>query len=217
MASNHIFNKTGHIDISWLPLAAEKYHISPDIKDYIINEIPIVTVDVPNRNLDAFTFDAVSAFNPDIGRIAYQTFISKPTHRDHDNKDIRKARGVHLDASLQKLANGQYKIVVLAAWDRTKDPEMIAQMLRGDRLGFSMGAFVGYTECSYPGCGATSPNGRIACSHMQHGKGKGQVVNGQLLYENCFNLNYIETSILPGVCPADHTAYDRWRSPWDKL
>lgn len=215
LASNHIFNKAGHIDISWLPLAAEKYNISADIRDYVINEIPIVTVDVPNRNLDAFSFEAVTTFNPEIGRIAYQTFIGKPTHRDHDNKDIRKARGVHLDSQLQKLADGSYKIVVLAGWDRTKDPQLIADMMNTAKpVGFSMGAFVGHTRCSFPGCNATSPNGRIACSHQQHGKGKGTITQGFLNFEFCENINYIETSALPGTDPADHTAYDKWRSPW---
>jgi hypothetical protein len=212
IASNYIFNKAGHIDVSWLPLAAEKYNISADIRDYVINEIPIVTVDVPNRNLDAFPFEAVTAFNPEIGRIAYQTFIGKPTHRDHDNKDIRKARGVHFDASMEKLADGMYKIVVLAGWDRTKDAQLVSDMLSGRRTGFSMGAFVGHTECSFPGCKQTSPNGRIACSHQQYGKGKGQIVNGQLIYELCHNINYIETSSVGD--PADHTAHHRWQSPW---
>lgn len=215
LASSHIFNNTGHIDISWLPLASEDYQISPDIKDYIINEIPIVTVDVPNRNLDAFSFDAVTKFNPEIGRIAYQTFIGKPTHRDHDNKDIRKARGVHIDSQLQKLADGSYKIVVLAAWDRTKDRQLIADMLNTSKpVGYSMGAFVGLTRCSFPSCNATSSNGKIACSHQQNGRGKGTITQGYLNFEYCEQINYIETSALQ-CDPADHTAYDRWRSPWE--
>lgn len=212
LASNNIFNKSGNIDISWLPIAAEQYNISADIRDYVINEIPIVTVGVPNRNLDAFSFDAVTAWNPEMGRVAYQTFIGKPTHRDHDNKDIRKARGVHFDSQLQKKADGSYKIVVLAGWDRSKDSQLVSEILSGRRTGFSMGAFVGHTECSVPGCGETSTNGRIACSHQQHGKGKGSIIHNQLVYELCHNINYIETSSVAD--PADHEAHQRWQTPW---
>lgn len=211
-ASDNFLNKMRNIDISWLPMAAQQYQISADIRDYIINEIPIVTVGVPNRNLDAFPFEEVSSFNPEIGRLVYQTFIGKPTHMDHDNRDPRKAKGVHFDAQLQKLADGRYKIVVLAGWDRTKDPQLANDILSRVRTGFSMGALVGYTMCSYPGCGATSPNGKIACRHQEFGRGKGRVVDGSLIYEVCYACNYIETSSVAD--PADHTAHDRWVKPW---
>lgn len=137
VAGADILNKTRSLDISWLPIAAEEYNISPDIRDYIINEIPIVAVDMPNRNMDAFPFDEVSSFNSELGRLVYATFIGKPTHRDHDNRDPRKARGVHFDAQLEKVGStGLYKITVLAGWDRTKDPDLVRQILSGERNGF---------------------------------------------------------------------------------
>lgn len=213
MASADILNKTRSLDISWLPIAAEEYNISPDIHDYVINEIPIVAVDLPNRNMDAFPFDEVSSFNSELGRLVYATFIGKPTHRDHDNRDPRKARGVHFDAQLEKIgANGLYKITVLAGWDRTKDPELVKQILNGIRSGFSMGALVGYTQCSYPGCEATSTNGRIACNHMQYGKGKGRIINGHVIYERCYKVNFIETSSVEDA--AQYDAIQRWKEPW---
>ncbi len=137
VASANILNKTASLDISWLPIAAEQYNISHDIRDYVINEIPIVAVDLPNRNMDAFPFDEVSSFNPEMGSLVYKTFIGKPTHKDHDNRDPRKARGVHFDAQLEKIGNtGLYKIVVLAGWDRTKDPETVRQIMNGKLDGF---------------------------------------------------------------------------------
>ena len=208
IASENIFNKTRSLDIDWLPKAAEQYQISADIRDYVINEIPIVTVGIPNRNLDEFPYEDVTSFNPEMGMLIYNTFIGKPTHKDHDNRDPRKAKGVHFDASLQKMANGLYKIVVLAGWDRTKDPELANDILTRKRSGFSMGALVGYTQCSFPGCEATSPNGKIACSHQEYGRGKGRIINGQLIYERCFRSCYIETSAVAD--PADHTAHERW-------
>lgn len=212
-ASDNFLNKARDIDISWLPQAAEQYQISGNIRDYIINEIPIVTVGVPNRNLDEFPKEEVASFNPEIGRLVYQTFIGKPTHMDHDNRDPRKAKGVHFDASLQKVGN-LWKIIVLAGWDRTKDPALARDILRRDRTGFSMGALVGYTECSYPGCEAVSPNGKIACRHQEYGRGKGRVLEGHLIYERCYKVNYIETSSVTD--PADHTAHDRWVKPWQQ-
>jgi hypothetical protein len=211
-ASENFLNKSRSIDVSCRPMAAEKLNISADIRDYIINEIPIVTVNVPNRNLDEFPYDEVSGFNEEMGRLVYQTFIGKPTHMDHDNRDPRKAKGVHFDASLQKVSDTQYKIVVLAGWDRTKDRELANSILRRERTGFSMGALVGYTQCSYPGCGATSPNGKIACRHQEHGRGKGRILEGQLIYERCYRVNFIETSSVAD--PADHTAHDRWVKPF---
>lgn len=212
MASENIFNKTRTLDISWLPMAAEQYQISPNIQDYVINEIPIVTVGCPNRNLDEFPYEEVTSFNPEIGRLVYQTFIGKPTHMDHDNRDPRKAKGVHFDSFLQKQADGRYKIVVLAGWDRTKDKDLANSILKRDRTGFSMGALVSYTQCSYPGCPEISPNGKIACSHQDYGRGKGRILQGQLIYERCYRVNFIETSSVAD--PADHTAHERWVEPW---
>lgn len=213
MASADILNKTRSLDISWLPLAAEQYNISGDIRDYVINEIPIVAVDMPNRNMDSFPFEEVSSFNTEIGRVVYQTFIGKPTHKDHDNRDPRKARGVHFDAQLEKIGNSNlYKITVLAGWDRTKDPELVKDILSGARNAYSMGALVGYTQCSYPGCEATSTNGRVACNHLQYGKGKGRVVNGHVIYEQCRKCNFIETSSVSD--PAQYDAVQRWKQAW---
>jgi hypothetical protein len=71
------------IDYSWLKGASETYQISANIEDYIIQEVPIVTVDFPNRNLHSFSFDEVSYFDPRFGQFVYRTFIGKPTYVDH--------------------------------------------------------------------------------------------------------------------------------------
>ncbi len=71
------------IDYSWLKGASETYKISNDIKDYCIVEVPIVTVDFPNRNLHSFPFCEVSHFDPRFGQFVYKTFVGKPTYADH--------------------------------------------------------------------------------------------------------------------------------------
>jgi len=195
LASDAIQTPGNSIDVSWLPLCAEQYIISPDINDYIISDVPIVHADVPNRNLDEFPFEELTRFDPSVGRPVYQTFIGKPTHKDHDNKDPRKAKGVIFDARLEKdAATGLYAVRILAGYDRTKDPQLTDQILDGSRPGHSMGALVGYTMCSFPGCGVTSSTGSIPCKHMQGVAGKGQIVQGQLINERCYNVTFIENS-----------------------
>tara|TARA_R100000656_G_scaffold104176_1_gene76096 strand:- start:125906 stop:126625 length:720 start_codon:yes stop_codon:yes gene_type:complete len=226
-ASDNFLNKQSAIDISWLPKAAEKLLISGNINDYVITEIPIVSVDVPNRNLDLFPYDEVSSFNPETGALVYRSFVGKPTHRDHDNRDPRKAKGVIFDANLQKVAGTDlWKIVILAGWDRTKDRHVAESILRGEFKGHSMGALVGYTECNFPGCGATSPNGRIACRHMESGRGKGRLISAGakqfVIAEICRQICYIESSVITNGNgaeghggQADPEAIQRWVKPWN--
>jgi intein/homing endonuclease len=131
------------IDVSWLPAASETYSISADPRDYVLADIPIVTVDIPNRNLQAFPYEEVSYFDPLQGRMVYQTFEGRPTHIDHDNKDPLKAKGVMFDSALQYVpAYNVWKIRILAGWDRTKDPMLVRQILSKKRTGYSMGALV---------------------------------------------------------------------------
>lgn len=208
LASDMINNNSRAVDIGWLPLAAEQYCVSANINDYIICDVPIVHVDVPNRNLDEFPFEEVSRFDTDTGRPVYQSFIGKPTHQDHDNKDPQKAKGIIFDATLEKDASGLYVIRILAAYDRTKDRPLTDKIMSGERPGHSMGALVGYTMCSYPNCGATSSTGKIHCAHMEGSLGKGNNLKGQLLYERCYNVRYIENSSVGDQ--ADWYAQQAW-------
>lgn len=188
------------IDVAWLPAAAETYAISSDPRDYVLVDIPIVTVDVPNRNLQAFPYEEVSYFDPLYGRMVYQSFDRKPTHQDHDNKDPLKAKGVMFDSSLKYVpAYNIWKISILAGWDRTKDPWLVRQILTKKRTGYSMGALVEAFVCSV--CGAIDTNVR-KCPCMK--KGKGQVMGNKLVYQQCCGVNFIETSSVDD--PADITA-----------
>lgn len=194
-SSEAMFRSGNTVDVSWLPFAAEQYLISADINDYVICDIPIVHVDVPNRNLDEFPLSEVSRFDPTTGRLVYQSFIGKPTHQDHQNKNPQLAKGVIFDANMSKIhGTDRYAIRILAGFDRTKDRQLADQILSGKRPGHSMGAMVSYTSCSYPHCQATSTTGKIRCAHMDGGTGKGRIVNGHLIYERCYAVNYIESS-----------------------
>lgn len=215
--------KGSNIDISWLPAAAETYKISADPDDYVLVDVPIVTPDVPNRNMQEFPFEEVSYFDPMYGKQIYKTFIGKPAHIDHINQDPLKAKGVHFDSSMEYIpAYGLYKIRVLTGWDRTKDPYLVNQIISGKRPGFSMGALVQAFVCSI--CGATDTNVN-PCRHMDQrlGVSKGMLWDTQrdcrvqanevhgmsaeavkLIYQRCVGCNYIEISNVGD--PADPTA-----------
>ena len=215
--------KNSNIDISWLPAAADTYKISADPNDYILVDVPIVTVDVPNRNMQAFPFEEVAYFDPTYGKQIYKTFIGKPAHINHENGDPLRAKGVHFDASMEYVPDYDlYKIRVLTGWDRTKDPHLIAQILSGKRPGFSMGSMVSAFVCSV--CGAMDTNSN-PCRHMDPRLGlrKGMLwshttdrkvdphqseayaaADVQLIYQMCCGANFIEISSVDD--PADPSA-----------
>lgn len=202
------------LNIDWLPAAAKELCISPDIRDYVITEIPIVAVDLPNRNMDCFPYEVMASYNQPQGRMTYATFIGKPTFEEHANTDPTKAKGVHFDARMQQGPNGLWHIVVLAGWDRTKDAKLTQGILNDTRTGYSMGAFVDYEKCSDPECDAMSATGNVQCQHMAGGANKGTILaNGQLAYAVCGTTNFIETSRVAD--PAQYDAWDRWKQPWD--
>lgn len=70
---------------SWLPLAAEKYKISPKLEDYVCIPVVIMPSDLPNRNGIAFPYKELTAFNPNpyTKRVAYQTWEGSPTFYEH--------------------------------------------------------------------------------------------------------------------------------------
>jgi hypothetical protein len=189
------------IDIGWLEAASDTYKISADPRDYILTDIPIVTVDIPNRNMQAFPYEEVSYFDPLMGRLVYSTFTSKPTHLDHDNKDPLKAKGVIFDSTLQYVpAFNVWKIRILAGWDCTKDSWLANQIIQKKRSGYSMGALVNSFVCSV--CGKIlEDSSKCPCSR----KGKGAVTSdSHLVYQNCTGVNFIENSSVDD--PADITA-----------
>lgn len=182
----------GGLDISWLPIAAEAYHLSSNISDYVLVDVPIVVADYPNRNMDAFSYKELTTFRPLIGRPAYQTFVGKPVHLDHDNMDPTRAKGVIFDATLIPF-QGKWHVKILKGFDRTKDPRLAKLVQEKNRIGHSMGALVEETECSLPWCKYLS-DGRITCDHIRNGAGKGEIVRGHLVYEGMRRFYYVESS-----------------------
>jgi len=194
------------VDVAWLKAAATTYHISPDINNYVISQVPIITVDIPNRNLQAFPFDEVVFFDPILGRQIYKTFIGKPVHYNHKNEDPTAAKGVIFDSYLLKIPKyNLYKIVLLTGVDKTKDQDIASRLIEnkkgGPRVGWSFGSLVNNFVCSV--CGTVVNEKKTYCACFA--KGKGSILDGKLVYELCYSSNFIEVSVVD--TPADATAW----------
>jgi hypothetical protein len=194
------------LDLDLLPAASEIYHISPNPSDYVVVPIPIVTVGVPNRNLQAFPLEEVSLFDHNQGRMVYQTFNYKPQFVNHSNSDPKQARGVIVDSAMQYIPKyGIWKIVIMTMWDRSKDHHLVKTIQEDDRSGFSMGALVNNFVCSV--CGKIDPMDEKRCDHMKN-IGELWTDEKRLSYQWCCGCTYFENSYIPEDSqPADPTAF----------
>jgi len=190
------------VDTSWLPAAAPMYSISGNIKDYVVSAIPIITSNVPNRNLQCMTTSELFRFHPSFGRVAHKTFVGKPTHKNHQNKDLLQAKGVNLDAIAVSIPKyNLYKIVVLSGFDRTKDPELAEAILKKDIRSFSMGAWVTFFQCAI--CGSNLSKAECVCQKL-YSLG-GITPDKKLVYMDLIGIDFFENSALD-IPPADYTA-----------
>ena len=194
-------NYSGTIKTDWLPVAAQLYDISPNPEDYVLVEVPIVTVDIPNRNMQGFTYEEVTCFNREAGRPVWSTFIGKPACFEHKNDTATDAQGINFDATLRYIPEYDvYKIFVLSGFDRNKNSWLAEQILSGKRKWYSMGALVSAFICSI--CGSIETD-KKKCECMRK-YGKGAVLNGHVLWQVCSGSAYDENSSVGD--PADITA-----------
>lgn len=182
---------------TWLPRAAPHYHISPDIRDYIIVPVPSIITSIPNTNGDSASLAELTRFLPEHGQMSFKTWIGKPTHVEHDNKDITKAKGVILDTYLRPLPRSkQYaKLVMLLAFDRTKDSFLVNQILTRKISTYSMGMY--YSSYVCPICNLRVGKGfSKPCAHTRPGRPTYQLPDGRLAYRQCENLLGFENSVV---------------------
>lgn len=182
----------------WLPAAAKVYKISKNIRDYILAPVPVMFSDIPNTNGDAVTIQEMLRFDPDMGMQAFKTFRGQPCHREHANKVIEVAKGVILDVFLRpvkRYGNGRYyKLVLLMAYDRTKDPELVRQILAGEENAYSVGFYFKNYACSV--CGAVVGQGLNSkpCSHTVPRRPTYKDTTGRLVYRQCGYIKGFECS-----------------------
>lgn len=191
------------IDYSWLRGASETYQVSSEIEDYLITEVPIVTVDIPNRNLHCFPYEEVTYFDPRFGNFVYQTFKGKGVYADHNNKNHLEAKGVILDASLRKVPGWNiWKIYALLGYDRTKDEVLARKIERGQRRAYSMGAWVSYFVNSITG---QIENGTKSLQYP-----RGSVFDGKLSYSLCSGSEFFEISSVEGPADVSAESHQLW-------
>ena len=152
----------------WLPMAAEHHLLSPRLSDYVMVPVPSVVTDIPNTNGDCLTTAEALRFRPDLGMLAYKTWKGKPTHQEHDNKDITKAKGVILDVYMKGMPNfvgNHARVIQLLAFDRTKDPVLANRILTNELNTYSIGMWYQAYTCSICGHTVRKENLRATCSH----------------------------------------------------
>lgn len=190
-----------HVDYTWLPSAANTYKISENISDYILNEIPIITVPLPNKNMQAFSKQEILYFDPMLGCPVYRSFRGAAAHFEHQNRDPTKAKGVIFDAVLIPIPKYDViKISILLGIDRTKDRELARDVETRKRTGWSMGAIVKAFVDSITGQVVTQDGGEYKRGQVVRVKGV-----DRLCYHFCTGSNFFETSSVAN--PADVTAH----------
>ncbi len=68
---------------SWLPLAAEKYNISANLKDYILAPVVSLPSDLPNLNQQAFPYSELTSWVVSAKMPMYKTWAGSPVHNNH--------------------------------------------------------------------------------------------------------------------------------------
>lgn len=180
---------------AWLPAASKIYNISPDLKDYVMVPIPAMVTGIPNTNGDSATLEEMLRFDPKMGMQAYKTFKAKPTHLEHANKDYTIAKGVILDSYLQPLPQfrgNHAKLVLLLAFDRTRDPELCNRIISGDLNTYSIGMYFNSYRCSVCGHVAHQDSMRV-CSHTRPRKPT-YMLGNKLVYRECQTITGFECS-----------------------
>tara|TARA_B100000700_G_scaffold88627_1_gene99936 strand:- start:52250 stop:52996 length:747 start_codon:yes stop_codon:yes gene_type:complete len=182
----------------WLGRAAEHYHISPNLSDYILVPVPSVISELPNTNGDSVSTAELLRFHPELGQLAYRSWVGKPTHVEHDNRDITKAKGVIFDVFLRKLpsfAGGHVKVIKLLGFDRTKDSVLCDAILSKRVNTYSLGMYFKAYQCSI--CGnVVSQNSGAPCQHTRPRRKTYKQVDGRLAYRKCLNIIGFETSVV---------------------
>ncbi len=179
----------------WLPFAAPEYCISKNVQDYVLVPVIAMPTDLPNRNGVAFPLRELKVWRVEDGMLAYQTFKGKPVHIEHDNQDPTKAVGVIADTALVPMTGfggGKlWKLLLLLAIDRSKDPVYASYVMSGEINSYSMGAWVEKYSCGY--CNA--PAG--ACNHINLNRPRDfSILDNQLVFRNVHGVKGFECSIV---------------------
>ncbi len=188
---------------TWLPFAATAMDISRNVDDYVLVPSIIMLNDLPNRNTVAFPLKELLKWHRDAGMPAYRLWKGQPVFVEHandsdDKSKIKTASGVIVDVALHRLEGygtvekPLYKIILLIAVDRTKNPQLASDILNKKISMVSMGAYVEGYICSK--CGALLGK----CSHLNAKRDYDFYIDSdnELVYRMCFGITPFETSFV---------------------
>lgn len=193
----------------WLPKAAEYHGLSKDINDYILVPVPAMITDIPNTNGDSVSLKEFLAWNGDQKQMAYKTWEGAPMYVEHQHSP-EWVRGLILGTYLRPTPfKGIQKLVMLAALDRTRDPQRVARVISGELNTYSMGMFYSSYMCSI--CGARAGKGiGSPCLHTRPRRPTYRQMDGRLAYRRCENITGFELSLLENV--GGRSGVDGYRS-----
>ena len=138
-----------------------------------------------NSNLDAFSAEELER--------AWQTFINKPVFVEHESQDIKRARGVIIDAMFHDEDPEDVWVEILMEMDEKTFPILCSYIRSGELDTMSMGCNLAYSTCSI--CGNEAITELDYCDHIIS-KGSYYYIDGQLKqsYENCCGVEFYEES-----------------------
>lgn len=176
-----------------LPFLSKNYNISDKISDYFLVPVIMFHSNIANRNGYMFPTESLIEWNNDRFCLAYESWKYAPLHVEHKSEDITKAIGVIADVSIKKEVgysdDSIYKVIALAAVDRTKEKKLAADIESGKRNSWSMGCNATHIFCSY--CGATQGQ----CTHINDTDGViFYQLNGKIVCRAASGLSGIELS-----------------------
>lgn len=180
----------------WLPRAAEEYNLSKNINDYILVPVPSMITGIPNTNGDSVDLKDLTKFNTEHGQLAYKTWVGKPMYVEHQHRP-EWIRGIILDTYIRPLPRfpKHFKLVKLAALDRTRDPKLIQRVIDRELNTYSMGMYFTSYTCSV--CGHLAGKGVAKpCVHTKPCRPTYRMQNGKLVYRICHDITGFELSLL---------------------
>lgn len=166
-----------------------------------------------NDNWDEWPAEEIATTEPGYG---YLTFVGKPVFVEHANDNHRRTRGVNIAAALHEdtYPDGTPDtwVQVYKEIDPKAYPKLAKALLTGRINKTSMGADVGFSQCSKCGNLATTP--AEYCQHIPNAKGarfeKLNIKTGRkeprIVTEICRKVSFFEDTFIV-TTPADPTAF----------
>jgi hypothetical protein len=177
-----------------LPFLSKVMNLSSDPKDYFMFVTPLLMTQLSNRNGYSFPNLELTRWNPDLKCQAYEGWRYAPMYEEHQSDDITKALGVVADVSMRPIkgfGKNIWKVLALAAIDRTKNAELAEQVEVGEINTYSMGAMADHINCGY--CGAREGK----CRHLNaNSPVTFYELNGKLVYKTVEGISPYEFSVV---------------------